>query len=92
MSQFVPMPCDLETERLRLRQLREDDSEMVRKLWLERRSGLSLLAIEEKSNPGLLGYCGLTGAGSDTEPEIALEKPCAPQRQRNVEDAPPGRL
>ncbi|MBG6216169.1 RimJ/RimL family protein N-acetyltransferase [Arthrobacter sp. CAN_A6] len=105
MPQFVPMPCDLETERLRLRQLREDDSQTVRELWLERdprvprridrfgrpsiediqeriaaqlaestRSGLSLLAIEEKSNPGLLGYCGLTvGAGSDTEPEIAFE-------------------
>lgn len=37
-------------------------------------SGLSLLAIESRSGPGLLGYCGLTiGAGSHAEPEIAFE-------------------
>ena len=38
------------------------------------RTGFELLAIERKSVPGFIGYCGLTvGAATTAEPEIAYE-------------------
>jgi len=38
------------------------------------RTGLSLLAVERRDEPGLIGYCGLiVGGASLSEPEIAFE-------------------
>jgi len=38
------------------------------------RTGLGMLAIERKSAPGFIGYCGLTaGSSREAEPEIAFE-------------------
>ena len=38
------------------------------------RTGLGMLAIELKSAPGFLGYCGLTaGLATEAEPELAFE-------------------
>jgi len=38
------------------------------------RTGLGMLAIELKTAPGFLGYCGLTaGSATEEEPELAFE-------------------
>lgn len=53
---------------------RESEQEIRKIIEIEKKTGLVRLAVELKSSPGLIGYCGLKPAGEFTDLSYMISK------------------